>query len=160
MAKYKWWIVGAVLALFAFIIWRFKLPQILIARLESFRATAYPDGEGMSIGYGHQIQPTESRLRTAVLTKTEASALLAADIEKRYAPAVDAAIAGLGFTVAQRAALISFHYNTGAINKIAPVLRTKNKAAIAAKMKEYRIYKGQVNAGLVARRAEEARAFA
>jgi GH24 family phage-related lysozyme (muramidase) len=48
---------------------------------EGFRATAYDDAGHKSIGYGHQIKPGEEALLTATLTKEQADALFAKDLE-------------------------------------------------------------------------------
>ena len=48
---------------------------------EGFRATAYDDAGHKSIGYGHQIKAGEEYLFGATLTKEEADALFAKDLE-------------------------------------------------------------------------------
>lgn len=52
-----------------------------LMEFEGFEQYPYEDGGKFSIGYGHQIQPGETYKR---LTKEQARAILAADIDKSY----------------------------------------------------------------------------
>jgi len=53
---------------------------------EGFRGKAYKDTEGnMTIGYGHKIKPNEKHLLNTELSKEEAEALLAKDVESHDA---------------------------------------------------------------------------
>lgn len=59
-----------------------------IKQHEGFSSYAYaddyagtPDVKEMSIGYGHQIQPGQEYLYTAVITQAEAAALMEADLK-------------------------------------------------------------------------------
>lgn len=48
---------------------------------EGFRAKAYVDAWGKSIGYGHFIKPGEEHLLTVTLTKSEAEQILKNDLK-------------------------------------------------------------------------------
>lgn len=156
---YKWIAACVALLIIFYLIWRYILPQNLIAKLEGFSAKPYADGAGYSTGFGHQILPGEEYLMGAVLSLDDAKNLLLKDISTRYAPAVDSLIRGLGYTAPQRAALISFHYNTGRISALKPFILARDFAGLRGKMNEYVRYKGAVNSGLVKRRALETSYF-
>ena len=77
---------------------------------EGFSATAYRDGNGFSVGYGHFILPDETF--DASISTDEAEALLAGDVEwaeKCVARSVHAVLTQNAFD-----ALVSFVYNVGA----------------------------------------------
>ncbi len=80
---------------------------------EGFRANAYPDAGKMSIGYGHQIKPGEEYLLSATLTKEQADAIFAKDLQNY----TNAASKMPGFSEAPKRvqeALIDMTYNMGA----------------------------------------------
>lgn len=112
------------------------------ADLESFSATAYPDGSNngtqlYSIGYGHQIQSNEQYLLTATITTTQALQLLSADLQT-----VGNAINASGvsnLTPGQYDALTDFGYNAGigALNLVLTNFQNNGPAAAAAEMAQY-----------------------
>lgn len=82
------------------------LGRKLIQELEGLSLTAYPDGDGYSIGYGHHgVQKGE------VITRAEAERLFEQDV-KRFESSVNI-YAGQGTTQEQFDALVSFAYNVG-----------------------------------------------
>lgn len=124
---------------------------------EGFSATAYPDHKGMSIGYGHQLRPGED---FGTIGQAQAADLLAVDVGW----AVDAVRSNVTVPLSQAQfdALVSFAYNVGAgafarstlvrrLNRYDPEASTEFDRWVYAS--------GQVNAGLVARRASERAQF-
>lgn len=92
----------------------------LIKRFEGCRLSAYPDpgtgGEPWTIGWGTTRidgQPVRPGMK---ISQEQADALLRADVA-RYAAEVAAALGEAPTTQAQFDALVSFHYNTGAIGR-------------------------------------------
>ncbi len=86
-----------------------------IEGLESFRSTAYPDGSAngqqlYSIGYGHQIQPSESYLLNTTITQQQAEQLLTKDLQ---AVANILNGSGINYTQGQYDALLDFGFNAG-----------------------------------------------
>lgn len=123
---------------------------------------AYPDpgtgGAPWTIGWGATgagIGPE------TVWTQAECDARLERDLE-RYAAEVAAAIGDAPTTQAQFDALVSFHYNTGAIAR-ATLTRKHIAGGHAGAAREFARWKhagGRVLKGLVRRRAAEARLYA
>ena len=122
---------------------------------------AYPDpgtnGDPWTIGWGAtgpDIGPG------TVWTKEQCDARLEADIA-RYAEEVCDALAGAHVTQPQFDALVSFHYNTGAIGR-ATLTRLHREGQYEAAADEFARWKfagGRVLRGLVRRRREEARLY-
>lgn len=125
---------------------------------EGFNPGSFSDYAQTSIGYGTRAKPGEK-----TITKDEADARLKSELAM-HATRVDKAIAqsGLNLTPNQRAALISFDFNTGAganvitssdsIEEIAARLPLYNKVTVDGKK--------VINKGLVNRRAKELELFA
>lgn len=119
---------------------------------------AYPDpgtgGAPWTIGWGATgpgIGPA------TVWTREECDARLAADI-RRYAAEVTRASGGAQTTQAQFDALVSFHYNTGAIARATLTRKhvAGDLAGAAAEFARWNRAGGRVMAGLTRRRAAEA----
>lgn len=130
------------------------------ARLRSDgKYEAYPDpgsrdGKPWTIGWGS----TGSDIGPGtVWTKAECDARFARDFP-RYEKEVRAAIGNAPTTQAQFDALVSFHYNTGAIAKATLTKRHNagDYAGAAAEFAKWIHNDGQVLEGLKRRRAEEA----
>ena len=133
---------------------------------------AYPDpgtgGDPWTIGWGatglddqtghehgNRIGPS------TVWTQAQCDARLASDL-RHYASDVAQAIDGAPTTQAQFDALVSFHYNPGAIHRA--TLTKKHKAGdyegAVAEFARWKHGGGRVLKGLVRRRAEEAKLYA
>lgn len=127
----------------------------LVKGFEGFRPKAYWDYGQKSIGYG-----TKARQGEETITEEEAARRLRAELATA-AKAVEAAAAahGLRLTAAQKVALTSFHFNTGAIARVLE-LSAGDIAAIPAIMQQWRKAGGKVQRGLVARRQTEANLYA
>lgn len=119
---------------------------------------AYPDpgtgGHPWTIGWGttgRDIRPG------VILTQAECDARFRTDLQ-RYVDDVARAVANAPTTANQFDAMVSFHYNTGAIGRA--TLMKKHKAGdIAGAAREFARWNragGQVMRGLVRRRAAEA----
>jgi GH24 family phage-related lysozyme (muramidase) len=81
-----------------------------IKRWEGFRATAYPDADGMSIGYGTFIDtPEEQYLLNATITEAEAHDLFERDVDVVVADL--RRLIRVPLTQSQFDALVSFRYN-------------------------------------------------
>ena len=122
------------------------------------RIEAYPDpgtgGAPWTIGWGATgpgIAPG------TVWTQDQCDARLEADLA-RYGAEVAAAIGDAPTTQAQFDALVSFHYNTGAIGRatLTRLHRAGDHAGAAREFARWRFAGGKVLAGLVRRRAAEA----
>lgn len=128
---------------------------------------AYPDpgtgGAPWTIGWGAtgrdhvhggQIGPG------TVWSQSQCDARLADDLA-RYAAEVAAAIAGAPTTQAQFDALVSFHYNTGAIARatLTAKHRAGDHAGAAREFARWNRAGGRVMKGLVRRRAAEAEMY-
>ena len=119
---------------------------------------AYPDpgtgGAPWTIGWG----ATGPDIREGtVWTREECDARLLADIE-RHAEDVRRALAGAPATQGQFDALVSFHFNTGAIHR-ATLTRLHRAGEYGKAAREFARWKfagGRVLRGLVRRRKEEA----
>jgi GH24 family phage-related lysozyme (muramidase) len=123
---------------------------------------AYPDpgtgGAPWTIGWGAtgpDIGPD------TVWTRAQCDARLEADVA-RHAAQVAAAIGGAATSQAQFDALVSFHYNTGAIARATLTRRhiAGDFAGAAAEFARWNRAGGRVLQGLVRRRAAEARLYA
>lgn len=127
----------------------------LVKGFEGFRPNAYWDYGQRSIGYG-----TKARKGEETITEAEAARRLRSELESA-GKAVDAAAAArrVQLTASQRAALTSFHFNTGAIERVLE-LSAGDIAAIPAIMQQWRKAGGKVQRGLVARRQTEANLYA
>ena len=119
---------------------------------------AYPDpgtgGDPWTIGWGSTGPGIR---RGTVWTREEADARLEADLV-RYADDVARALGDAPRTQAQFDAMVSFHYNTGAIARA--TLTRKHKAGdyegTAREFARWKFAGGRILRGLVRRRREEA----
>lgn len=133
----------------------------LIKRFEGCRLIAYPDpgsgGEPWTIGWGATRIDGEPVRPGTTITQAQADGLLSVDLA-RYAAEVAAAVGAAPTTQAQFDALVSFHYNTGAIGRatLARLHRAGNHAGAAREFARWTRAGGRVMAGLVRRRAAEA----
>lgn len=132
-----------------------------IAEHEGFSATSYPDASGRSIGYGHFIQPHETALITATISKAEGLRLLTQDMATATA-AVNRAVK-VPLNNQQRAALISLAYNIGAGafagSTLVKKLNAGDTAGAVAQFAAWNKSQGRVLAALTTRRANEAALF-
>lgn len=126
---------------------------------EKLSLTAYPDGPGYSIGYGHQIQQGENIV--SPITLAQANALFSQDV----AGAVQAVNNGLQVQVTQPQfdALVDFAFNEGATafrnSTLLNLLNQGNYAGAAQQFSRWVYSSGRVNSDLVARRQAEQSAF-
>ncbi|MEM6476168.1 MAG: lysozyme [Pseudomonadota bacterium] len=127
------------------------------------KVEAYPDpgtgGDPWTIGWGATgpgLKKGERIGPGTVWTQAQCDARLAKDL-KRYAAGVSRAIGDTPTTQAQFDALVSFHYNTGAIGRA--TLTKKHKAGdydgAAREFARWNKAGGRVLKGLVRRRAAE-----
>lgn len=127
--------------------------------LEGFSATAYPDAQGYSIGYGTYIDTLDEQdLLTRTITRQEGEDLLRRDLSGAEQAVNDAIRVPL--TQPQFDALVSFAYNLGRSQFIGGTLddlinRSASDEEIKSKWREYRMSNGQVSAALVKRREAE-----
>lgn len=129
---------------------------------------AYPDpgtgAEPWTIGWGATGADLDGigRIgRDTVWTQAQCDERLAGDL-KRYARDVARAIGSTPTTQSQFDAMVSFHYNTGAISR-ATLTKKHNAldyAGAAAEFSRWNKAGGRVLKGLVRRRAEEAKLYA
>lgn len=132
----------------------------LIKEFEGFSARPYQDSVGVwTIGYGHTegVGPHSPHL-----TEGAASRLLAADLNKKYAPYVDAL--AISFNQHQFDALVSFVYNVGPGGiakgtKVGDALRAHEFSTAADKLLAWNKAGGRVLPGLDRRRHEERALF-
>jgi GH24 family phage-related lysozyme (muramidase) len=130
----------------------------------SFSPTAYPDQGGMSIGYGHQIQPGEEYLLKGSITKDKAEELFKQDTGKARANVL-AQTKGVKLNDEMLGALIDLAYNLkgGLSDKktgtLLAALRSGNYEAAAKAFEMYDHAGGVVLPGLAARRAQDAQHF-
>lgn len=123
---------------------------------------AYPDpgtgGAPWTIGWGATGPGIE---RGTLWTQAQCDARLESDLA-RYAAEVASALDGAPTTQAQFDAMVSFHYNTGAIGRATlTALHRQGKVAEAAmEFARWNKAGGRVLAGLTRRRAAEARLYA
>lgn len=137
---------------------------------------AYPDpgtgGDPWTIGWGatgaddqtsdERGAKKSGRIKPGtVWTQGQCDARLASDLE-RYARDVARAIGDTPTTQAQFDAMVSFHYNTGAIGRATLTKRhnARDHSAAAAEFGRWNKAGGRVLKGLVRRRAEEAKLYA
>ncbi|QUL36573.1 lysozyme [Erythrobacter sp. JK5] len=126
---------------------------------------AYPDpgtgGDPWTIGWGATGRDGDGRIGPGtVWTQAQCDARLAADLQ-RYAADVVRAIGDTPTTQAQFDALVSFHYNTGAIAR-ATLTRKHNARdheGAALEFARWNRAGGRVLKGLVRRRAAEAELY-
>ena len=122
---------------------------------------AYPDpgsgGDPWTIGWGSTGADITPGL---IWTQEQCDARLKRDLA-RYARDVAAAISGVSTTPGQFDALVSFHYNTGAIAKatLTRLHRAGQFAEARAEFSKWINAGGRVMPGLVKRRTEEARLY-
>jgi GH24 family phage-related lysozyme (muramidase) len=128
---------------------------------------AYPDpasgGEPWTIGWGATGRDNFSGGRigpSTCWTPAQCDARLASDL-KRYAADVAAAIGSAATTQNQFDALVSFHYNTGAIARATLTKKhiAGDHAGAAAEFARWNRASGRVLKGLVRRRAAEAELY-
>lgn len=133
----------------------------LIKRFEGCRLFAYPDpgggGEPWTIGWGTTRIGGLPVTSGMTITQAEADRLLRDDLE-RYAAEVSTALGGAPTSQAQFDALVSFHYNTGAIGRATLTRRHRsgNHAGAAREFARWNRAGGRILPGLVRRRAAEA----
>ncbi len=127
-------------------------------KIEAYPDPGSTDGHPWTIGWGSTgagIGPG------TVWTQDQCDARLAEDLQ-RYAAEVTRAIGQAETTPSQFDALVSFHYNTGAIAS-ATLTRLHRAGRFAEAQREFARWihnGGRVMAGLVKRRAEEAALYA
>lgn len=138
----------------------------LIQSFESFRAEAYPDpgssnGKPVTIGWGSTRDENGKPIKLGTRwTRAQADAQFRRDIESTVAD-VAKAIGDASTSQEQFDALVSFHYNTGAIGK-ATLTKKHIKGDFAGAADEFARWNkndGKVMRGLVRRRAAEARLY-
>lgn len=129
-----------------------------IERIEGFRAKAYRDTGGvLTIGYGHKVLPSETYLRTVVITREEGERLLRKDVKK----AVEAVNDNVRVLLKQEQfdALVSFVFNVGETAfRRSTLLRKLNDnhcCAVPDEMRRWVRDDGWVVQGLVNRRNAE-----
>jgi lysozyme len=129
----------------------------LIKQWEGLSLKAYMDSARVwTIGYGHTSAAGEMQVHKGLeITDLQAETLLQADLAK-FEDRVSKAVT-VDLTDNQFAALVSFDYNTGAINKASFVvaLNRGDYSAVPAGLMKYVVAGGKRNAGLVHRRAAE-----
>lgn len=132
----------------------------LIKRFEGCNLDAYPDpgtgGDPWTIGWGATRINGKAVKPGMSITQAQADALLLGDIE-RHANDVRKFLGNAATTQGQFDALVSFHFNTGALGK-ASLLRLHRGGDYAGAAKEFPRWKhagGRVMKGLVRRRAAE-----
>jgi GH24 family phage-related lysozyme (muramidase) len=113
---------------------------------EGFIPDAYSDSGQTSVGYGTKGKPGEK------LTEAEATARLQSELAM-HQQRVDQAAAkhGVSLTASMRDALVSFDFNTGAVDA---VLARKDPQAIAAAMLLYKHADAKAKDGILAKRRQ------
>ena len=125
------------------------------------RYEAYPDpgtgGKPWTIGWGHTGPEVKPGL---IWTQAQCDQQLEADLV-RYADEVARAIGAAPTSQAQFDALVSFHYNTGAIGRATLTQKHKagDHAGAAAEFARWNRAGGRVLPGLTRRRASEAKLY-
>jgi len=130
------------------------------------RYEAYPDpgtgGEPWTIGWGSTRNGLHGFVnRNTVWTKRQCDERFADDLRRVYVPEVLRALNGAPVTQGQLDALVSFHYNTGAIAR-STLLRRHRAGDYAGAANEFARWNragGQVLRGLTRRRAAEAKLY-
>lgn len=129
-----------------------------LKRKEGFAANAYADGDGTSIGYGHQLLPGEN-FRT--VTREQAETLLRQDVAKAEVAVREGV--HVPMTQAEEDALISFTYNvgTGAFksSNLLAKFNAGDKQGAAAEFGRFVKSKGVRLAALETRRGQEQNMF-
>ena len=130
-----------------------------IKKYEDFSPTPYPDGQGMSIGYGHQIRKGEI---LNYLTRETADKLFMEDLKQVYEPIIHKHVK-VNLTQGQYDALCSFVYNFGEPKfKQSTLLKRLNQKDYAGASEEFERwvnFNGKPHKGLTKRRAEETQMF-
>jgi lysozyme len=133
----------------------------LIQSQEGFSAKAYPDGNGYSIGYGHQIIPGDGLTPQSVITQAQALQLLNSDIAKVVA-AINANVK-VPLTQNQYDALADFTYNEGVgalqSSTLLQLLNSGDYIGASGQFELWTIANGAHNAVLAARRGIEQTLF-
>jgi GH24 family phage-related lysozyme (muramidase) len=133
----------------------------LTKRWEGCELTAYPDpgtgGDPWTVGWGTTRINGKPVRRGMTITQAEADALLEQQLEG-YAHEVAKAIGDAPTTQEQFDALVSFHYNTGAIGRatLTKLHKAGDYAGAANEFGKWLKAGGRTMAGLVNRRADEA----
>lgn len=133
----------------------------LVKEFEGCELTAYPDpgtgGDPWTIGWGTTRIDGRAVRRGETITQARADALLEQDLAK-YADDVAKALGDAPTTQNQFDALVSFHYNTGAIGRatLTKLHKAGDFAAAKAEFARWNKSGGRVMAGLTRRRAAEA----
>lgn len=136
-----------------------------VAEQEGYESTPYADPPGqsetVSIGYGHQIQSGDGFSASSYLSATDALSLLQSDL-LQYASCVQGAVQ-VSLTTEQCVALVSLCYNIGCgafqNSTLVSVLNNGDYQGAQAQFGVWRLAGGQINSGLVSRRAAEAALF-
>lgn len=129
-----------------------------IERIEGFKAQAYRDTGGvLTIGFGHAIKPSETRLRSATITREEAVAILRDDT--REATRVVNENVTIPLKQEQFDALVSFVFNVGERqfrqSTLLRVLNGGHCCAVPDQLRRWTRDNGRVVLGLVRRREAE-----
>jgi len=133
----------------------------LIKRFEGLRTRAYQDSVGVwTIGYGHTAAAGDPKpVAGMVLTVAECEAILKRDLAK-YEREVSSLVK-VPLSQEQFDALVSFHFNTGALGRstLLKRLNAGDYAAVPSELRKWTKAGGKVLAGLVKRREAEAALF-
>lgn len=122
--------------------------------LEGFKAKAYKDGKGYSIGYGHFIQKSESVLLKKTITKSEAEILLLKDVA-RFENYVNQKLPWFK-TQYEFDALVMRAFNVGSLgSKFIDALKQRDMDRLFKVWKTYNHSEGKVHDGLTARIEKE-----
>jgi lysozyme len=135
---------------------------LLVQHFEGLYLTAYQDEVGIwTIGYGHTgLTHNDGTVHSGrQITREQAIELLKYDMgafEKRVAEAVDVPLNGNEFS-----ALVSFDFNTGAINRstLLRLLNSGDRSGAANEFPKWNRAGGQILSGLTRRRASERNLF-
>jgi lysozyme len=128
----------------------------LIKKFERCVLTAYDDGTGVwTVGYGHTHNVTPNM----VITQAQADAFLAQDIA--IAESVVNGAAEVDLTPNQFSALVSFEFNTGALegSTLLKLVNSEDFRGAADQFLKWVWAGGEILAGLEARRAAERALF-
>lgn len=130
-----------------------------IKRYEDFSPIPYPDEDGFSIGYGHQIRKGEN---LTSLTEQEAGDLFAKDLKEVYEPIIHKYVK-VKLTQGQYDALCSFVYNSGeprfASSTLLKKLNNGDYKGAAEELNRWININGKPSNGVTTRRAEEKEIF-
>jgi lysozyme len=129
----------------------------LIKQWEGLRLKAYKDGGGVwTIGYGHTSAAGNPKVNPSMsITEAEAEKILRDDLDKFEADVVR--LVKVPLTDNQFSALVSFHFNTGALDK-STLLKKLNKGdynSVPSELMKWVNDNGKKVQGLVNRRAAE-----